>query len=580
MATKYSTLFGKTTRETSKDIILESHRLLYQGGFIRQSVAGRYYLLPLGMRVRNKIQQIIREEMNNADSQELISPGLQQLSLWKETKRDEAVNFELMQVEDRRGEKFALGGTAEEMIVDLVRKMQISYRELPFNIYQFSPKFRDEARGYGGLLRVREFIMKDGYSFDKNKDEFEKSYQNMWNTYERIYIRCGLKKEIDFNAIESSGGVMGDLKTRQFDVEHESGEDKYFVSTDGKYAAHEDIAQFISDAKNLDEKILDMKIVDVVRGNNVEEGCRVHKNQPWQHIKNVIYKVSLHKYSKYYSKQKEFIFVHVVIRGDLEVNEDKLQKIIDATKIDSASEEDLKQMGYVAGFISPVKTYADLVLGDLSLTTVRNATSGGDLKNKDRLNINYDRDYKIENLQDLALAFDGAESIDNHGKLILKHGTEVGQIFELGYKYSHAMNANFIDENGKTQPYYMGCYGIGLERTLQMIVEKNYDENGIVWPKTVAPFDVHIITIGDEDEIINLSKEIILKLKSKKYEILWDERAKVSPGVKFKDADLIGCPLQIVISKKSLVNQELELKYRNKKEAKFVKISEVGEIEV
>jgi prolyl-tRNA synthetase len=569
---KYSKLFGKTTRDVSRDLVLDSHKLLYQGGFIRQSVAGRYFLLPLGLKVRAKVQNIVREEMNKSGGQEMITPTLHPMALWKETNRDASVSFELMKVEDRRGEEFALGGTAEEMFTDVVRKMQISYRDLPFNLYQFSNKFRDEARSYGGMLRLREFVMKDAYSFDIDEEHFKKSYQAMYETYSNIFTRLGF----EFDAVEADGGYIGDYGAHEFQVEFEGGEGKYFVSEDGKYKAHADVAKFVKENKNLDEELKDIKVVDAVRGKTMEDGVQLHNLPMWQQIKDVMFVDDTGR------------FVLAIIRGDFDVNETKLQKLIKVNTLRHATTEEITDVLHsYPGFISPVgikekmeKTAQLIIVADESLRTIKNAFGGANEQNKDSLNMNIDRDYKADTEGDIALAYEGAESLNNQGKLIRKIGTEVGNIFELRHQYSKKMNATFTDENGKEQFYYMGCYGIGLERTLQMIVEKHHDEKGIIWPKAVAPFDVHIVTLGEDENVVKMSEDVMQKLEAKGYEVLWDEREKVSAGEKFADADLIGCPLRIVVSKKTVDSGNLEMKYREKSEIEYISIDKVGELAI
>ena len=324
---KYSKLFGKTEKEVPASASLTSHKLLHQAGFIRESAAGRYFFLPLGQRVQDKIMRIVREEMDKAGSQEMLSPVLHPLELWEETNRDNSAGFELMKVEDRRGAKFALGGTAEEMFVDVTRKFQLSYKDLPFNIYQFSLKFRDEMRARGGLLRVREFIMKDAYSFHVSEEDFAKEYKKMWETYLNVFERCGLKCVV----VESDNGYIGGDYCHEFVVVSDVGESRFLLTENGEYAAHEDVAKFVKEAKNLDEKEADIKEVDAVRGPKMEDGVKLHDLPLWQQIKDVVF------------VDEKGRFILAVIRGDFDVNEVKLKHVIGAIDLRPAHDEEISE---------------------------------------------------------------------------------------------------------------------------------------------------------------------------------------------------------------------------------------------
>ncbi len=561
---KQSKLFGKTVKQVPKDITLKSHELLYKGGFIRESVAGRYYFLPLGLKVQDRIMKIVEEEMDNAGAQKLITPVLHPLELWKETNRTNSAGFELMKVEDRRGAQFALGGTAEEMMVDLVRKYNISYKDLPFNIYQFSQKFRDEKRARGGLLRVREFMMKDAYSFHRDEEDFKKEYQNMWDTYKRIYERLGLEVIV----VEADNGYIGGDYCHEFIVESEAGESRFLRTKDGKYAAHEDVAKFKKEKMNLGEEMKDLQEVDAPRGNTMEDGVKLHKLPLWQQVKDVVYKDRTGK------------FVLCIIRGDLDVNETKLQQVTGIFNLEMATGEEVREkLNSEPGFISPVGIKENLpkgveliIVGDDSLRTVRNTYCGANKKNKDLLNMNIDRDYKCDVEGDIAMAQAGFQTLEGE-ELIEGRGIEVGNIFQLGYHYSKLMTgANFVDDDGREKPYYMGCYGIGIGRTLATIVEKHFDENGIVWPASIAPFDIHLIQIGDSSDVTNKALELYESFQKNGQTVLWDERD-VRAGEKFADSDLIGIPNRIVISEKTLEKGGYELKKRDEKEASFMKFN-------
>lgn len=558
---KYSKLFGKTIKDTPKDATLTSHKLLYRAGFIRESTAGRYYLLPLGIRVQHRIQEIIKEEMDKSGAQEMITPILHPKSLWQETNRTSSVGFELMSIKDRNEMEFVLGGTAEEMLVDLVRKFQISYKDLPFNLYQFSVKFRDELRARGGLLRLREFVMKDAYSFHATEEDFKVEYKNMMDTYSRIFNRLGLETEI----VESDNGYIGGEYCHEFVVESEIGESRYLTDGEG-YFAHEDIAIFEPDRKNVTEGEKAMKEVEAVRGPSMADGVKLHKLPLWQQMKDLM------------MVDENGNFILAVIRGDLEVNEIKLAHAVKAYRLRHATEQEIKELGSEPGFISPVRlTKKVKVVGDYSLRTIKNAYTGANKKHRDLLNVNIDRDYKVDIEANIALAKMGYLS-KNGVSLKAKKGIEVGNIFQLGFHYSSKMKgANFRDADGKEKPYYMGCYGIGLARTMAAVVEVYHDEKGIIWPESVAPFQVHLIGLDLDDEKVNKEAERIYKLlQAEGIEALFDDRSDVSAGAKFADCDLVGIPYRVVISKKT--KDKLEMKKRSEKETKFVSFGELFKI--
>ncbi len=562
----YSKLFGKTFKNAPADAVTISHKLLHQAGFIRESSAGRYYFLPLGQRVMQNIMKIVKEEMDKAGAQEMLSPVLHPLSLWKETNRDKSTGYELMTIKDRRDGEFALGGTAEEMFVDVVRKFQTSYKDLPFNIYQFSTKFRDELRARGGLLRVREFIMKDAYSFHVDESDFKKEYENMKRTYTKIFDTLGLKTII----VESDNGYIGGDYCHEFVVESGIGESKFLVTEDGSYAAHEDVAKFRIDDKNSQESLLPTTEVEAIRGATMEDGVKLHNKPLWQQLKDVLF----------VDDQGRFILS--VIRGDFDVNETKLTHLIKVNSLRPATDEEIRdRLHSEPGFISPVKIKERLdsktkilIVADHSLKTVANTYGGANKKNRDLLNVNIGRDYKPDLEGDIALAKDGYLSL-NGKKMTEKKGIEVGNIFQLGYHYSKKMKeAVFTDKDGKTKPFYMGCYGIGIGRTMAAIVEKYNDDRGIVWPKSVSPFDFHLISLDTNDETIKLKADKVYKeLISRGVGVLYDDREDARAGEKFSDADLVGIPKRLVVSKRT--GDKIEFKNRGQKESKLVALEEL-----
>ncbi|MFH0856447.1 MAG: proline--tRNA ligase [bacterium] len=557
---KQSKLFGKTLKSMPSDLTAVSHKLLVKAGFIAESVAGRYYFLPLGMRVQDKIIKIIEEEMNTAGAQKMITPTLHPLELWEETNRTNSVGFELMKVKDRRDAEFALGGTAEEMMVDVVRRYNMSYKDLPFNIYQFSQKFRDEMRARGGLLRAREFLMKDAYSFHDGEEDFKKEYEKMGKVYTKIFERMGLKT----SCVESDNGYIGGEYCHEYVVENEIGESKFLVTDDGKYAAHEEVAKFKRAEMNLEEKELPMEIKDAPRGVSINDGVKLYNKPAWRQIKTLVYKANGE-------------FALVAVRGDLDINEIKLGHVLNCNNLEMAAEEEIKKLGFCAGFVSPLKLKIKKV-GDISLKTVKNFYTGADEFQKDTLNVNYGRDFTVDKLADIALAKDGYLTED--GKILHeKKGIEVGNIFQLGEHYSSMMNARFTDKDGKEKFYYMGCYGIGVGRTMATIVEMFNDEKGIIWPSSVAPYQVHLIRIGKSEEVAEKAEELYTELTAKNVEILFDDRD-VSAGVKFADSDLIGIPLRIVISEKTLAKDSVEIKKRDSGEVAIVEFKDVEKLVV
>ena len=562
---RQSKLFGKTFRESPKDASFISHKLLYQAGFIRESAAGRYYFLPLGWKVHQKIQSIIKEEMDKSGAEELIAPVLHPVELWKETNRTDSVGFELMKVKDRNEMEFVLGGTAEEMLVDLVRKFQISYKDLPFNLYQFSTKFRDELRARGGLLRLREFVMKDGYSFHETEEDFKKEYENMKETYKRIFDRLGLETTV----VESDNGYIGGEYCHEFIVLSEIGESKFLTTKDGEYAAHEDIAIFYKEPKNSKEKEEKMAEVKAPRGKTMEDGVKFHNLPLWQQIKTVLF------------ADERGNLVMAVIRGDLEVNEIKLAHIAKAYSLRPANEDEIRDVGSEPGFISPVGILRKKVrvIGDDSLRTIKNAYTGANKKNLDLINVNIDRDYKLDIKGDIALAKEGYLSLDKR-PLIAKKGIEVGNIFQLGFHYSSKMHgAHFRDKNGELKPYYMGCYGIGLARSLAAIVEKYNDDKGIIWPEAIAPFKIHLIEVKSlKPKVKSFTEKIYKDLLAKGIDVLYDDRDDKTAGEKFADADLIGIPWRMVVSEKTLEKNGVEIKKRSEKEVKIVSEKDLWKI--
>ena len=505
--------------------------------------------------------------MDRAGAQEMVTPILHPLELWRETNRTNAAGFELMQIEDRRGASFALGGTAEEMFVDLVRKFNISYRDLPFNIYQFGLKFRDELRARGGLLRVREFVMKDAYSFS-TAEQFPDVYEQMKVTYSQIFEALGLEAHI----AEADGGYIGGEYCHEFIVDTPVGESRYFRTKTG-YIAHEDVATFDKTAKVLDQPPERLELVMAKRGPTMDDSLSLHAPIPIeQHIKNVVY----------VNEREEIILA--CIRGDLNVNETKLMKATQCHHLTPLTAEQIKDwMGSVAGFMSAVnlkkqvKKHKLLIVADDSVGKIVNGISGGNQLNKDYININPNRDFKADVVADIALAAAGHRSCDGD-ELIEGKGVEVGQIFQLGYHYTDLMKgAEYTNDKGNRQKYYMGCYGIGIGRTLATIAEVHGDEHGLYWPAIIAPYQVHLVQLGESDQITNLATSVKEDLTNGRLDVLHDDRGDVSAGEKLANADLLGIPMRIVISKHSIEKDKIEIKHRKSTESKFVSRSKLTE---
>jgi prolyl-tRNA synthetase len=559
---RQSKYFLKTLKTVSEDDKLVSARLLKQAGYIAESVAGRYYFLPIGQRVQEKIIAVIKKEMDDAGAQEMVAPILHPLELWKETNRTSTTGFELMKVRDRRDSEFALGGTAEEMFVDLVRKYQLSYRDLPFQLYQFSPKFRDELRARGGLLRVREFIMKDGYSFHANEEDFKKTYEQMKGVYTKIFNNFNLDTQI----VESDNGYIGGEYCHEFVVESSAGETKFFATIDGSYAAHEDVAKFKRYVETSKEDMKERQDVEGVGIIGVEDLAKFLKIPVEKTTKTILFETD------------DGRVVAGAVNGIYDVNEVKLRHVSGMHDLKLASPETVKRVtGAEVGYAGILDLPKDVtVFMDYSLKGRSNFECGANKTNFHSININFGRDLEEpENFYDIAMVKPGCLA-ENGKELVEKRGIEVGNIFQLGYHYSKLMKgANFKDEDGKDKPYYMGCYGIGVGRTMATIVEKWSDSKGIVWPEKVAPFAVHLLSLGEDESVLNEASKVYQSMLENNIEVLFDDRTGMSAGEKFADTDLIGIPLRVVVSTRSMKEGGVEIKKRNEEKGRIVKIDEL-----
>ena len=563
---RYSQLFGKTSKTVTNQATAVSHKLLLQGGFIRQLAAGRYTLLPLGFRVAKKIEDVIRKEVEKTGAQELIVPTLHPLEIWQKANRDKKFGSAMMKVVDRNGAEFTLGATAEVIMLDLVDQFKPTYKDLPINIYQFSQKFRDEARPTGGLLRVREFVMKDAYSFHEN----EESLKITFNQYKKAYGEIAQKLDLNTIPVEADSGAIGGQQSYEFMIETDVGEDTIAKCSCG-YVANLEKAEFIKDNINLDEKELPLEEIEAVRGNTMEDGVKLHHKPLNLQIKDVVF----------VDDQGRFILT--IIRGDYSVNETKLKNLIGSNELRHATDEEIREsLGSEPGFISPVgiknnlkKGTKFILVADDSLKTIKNAYGGSNKKNIDLINVNIDRDYQPDIIDDIAQAEDGFFCPKcKKWQLKFTKAIEFGHIFNIGYVYSDPMNINFIDQDGSPKKIYMGSYGIGVGRALATIIETHHDDKGIIWPESVAPYQIHLIGLDLFDENIKKQAEdLYQKLLDKNIEVLFDDRDDVSAGAKFADADLIGIPTRLVISKRSLENGGVESKKRSEAKSEIIAIN-------
>ena len=553
-----SQLFGRTLREIPSEAEVPSHRLLLQAGMIRRLVVGMYSYLPLAQRALRKIENIIRDEMDAIGGQEIDMPLVQPAGLWQETGRWEMlVGKELAGFEDRFGRKLVLAMTHEEAVTDLVRNQTNSYRQLPLMLYQIKLKFRDEPRPRAGLIRVREFAMKDAYSFHADEADLDRYYEQMHQVYLNIFHRSG----IDVVSVESDPGIIGGTEAHEFMLIADAGEDRIISCNSCDYRANADVA--VMQKPQVDngeaESIEELETQDQTTIEDVANYLGVEKEQTLKAV--------------FYSTDESLIFA--AIRGDIEVNETKLKKAVGATHLWFSTDEELRRYGLVAGYASPIDVKGVTVVVDDSVASTTNLVAGANKPGYHLKNMNYPRDFKADVVADISLARDGMTCVHCGGTLTEKRGIEVGNIFKLGTKYSEAMNATYLSQKGRPQMLFMGCYGIGIGRLLASIVEANHDENGIIWPPAVAPYQIHLMHIGKGDEVRQRAEALYTELRAQGYEVLYDDRQE-SPGVKFNEADLLGMPLRLTISQRTLETDSVEIKRRTEREKDFVKLDELN----
>jgi len=541
---RYSKLLLPTLKETPTEAEVVSHRLLLRAGFIRKLSSGVYTYLPLGLASIRKVEQIVREEMNRAGAQELLMPMVQPADLWKESGRWEKYGPELLRFTDRHDRESCLGPTHEEVITDLVRREIHSYRDLPINLYQIQTKFRDEIRPRFGLMRGREFIMKDGYSFDATEEGTEVTYQKMYDAYHRIFKRCGLS----FRAVEADTGTIGGSFSHEFMVLADTGEDTLAICKQCDYAANMEKAT-VKQPVAADTELLPLQKVETPGKRKVGAVCEFLEISPQELIKTMVYLVD--------GKP-----VAVLVRGDHEVQPVKLKNMLGAVEVELADDKQVfDSTGVPSGYLGPIDLNIP-VLADLEVEALRNFTVGANEKNYHMQHVNLGRDFKVSQVGDLRQITEDDPCPECSGGLELTRGIEVGHIFKLGDSYSKALKATFQDSNSEEQNFIMGCYGIGVSRTVAAAIEQNHDENGIIFPLPLAPFQAIILNLDPKNEqITGAAESFYNQLQQEGIEVLLDDRDE-RPGSKFKDADLIGIPYRITIGKRFAQEAEVEVRTR------------------
>ena len=543
---KQSRTFIPTMREVPSDADVKSHQLLLRAGFIRQNTSGIYSFLPLGKKVLQKVETIIREEMEAIEAVEVFMPAMQQAELWQETGRWYSYGPELFRMTDRHKREFALGATHEEVITSLVRDEVKSYKKLPLTMFQIQTKFRDEQRPRFGLLRGREFIMKDAYSFHATEESLDEKYKEMMQAYSNIFTRLGL----NFRAVMADGGSIGGTDTHEFMALSDIGEDTIAYSDSSSYAANIEMAEVNMNYEKLDEVLLNVEKVATPDQKTISEVASFLKVDATRLIKTLIFKV-------------DDELIAVLCRGDHEINDIKLKNVLGASEVEFAAEGDVTGLlSCGVGSIGPVKLPLDLkVIADHSIASIVNGVCGANDDGFHLTNVNPERDFAVDRYEDLRFILEGDASPDGKGTIKFAKGIELGHVFKLGTTYSEPMGGTFLDENGRSKPYIMGCYGIGVSRILAAVAEQFNDEYGLKWPKKIAPFDVHLIAVNLKDESQKeLAEELYSVLKSYRYDVLYDDRAERA-GVKFADSDLIGLPVRITVGKRASEGI-VEIKFR------------------
>lgn len=558
---RLSKMVGERTKENPADVIVKSHALMVRGGYMKQVANGIYTLLPPAKRVSRKIENIIREEMDKLDGQEVLFPVVMPRELWEESGRYSSIGGEMVRFTDRSNKGLVLGMTHEEAAVHLCRNTVSSYQQMPFMIYQIQTKFRDEKRARAGLIRVREFTMKDAYSFHMTQEDLEEYYNKVHEAYVRIFNRIGMK---NFISVKSDSGMMGGSVSHEFMLLTEIGEDTIAICDECEYKANMEVADGkLPEFDFGEDRAMEEVFTDDAK--TIEEVCERLNLKQANSIKAVSFAV------KGDEKQSCLVF----IRGDLEVNESKVKKILGTDIVPN----DLADSNLVQGNIGPISLVPDentTVIFDESLENAYNLCGGANKKDYHIVGINIKRDCKVEKFENVAKVIDGAVCpICGKGHIHLKNGIEIGNIFQLGTKYTDIMGMRVLDNNGKATTPIMGCYGIGVGRALASVVEESSTEKGIIWPMSIAPWQVELCPLRYEKaEIKPVADKLFEDMKSEGIEVLLDDR-KASPGFKFADSELLGCPLRIVISPRSLKTNEAEIKSTDGKVNEMIAINKV-----
>ena len=555
---KMSNMLVSTLREVPAEAEIDSHKLMLRAGMIRKMAAGIYNYMPIGLKVLKNIEEIVREEMNTAGAQEFLASAVLPAELWQESGRWDVYGDEMFRLKDRNNRDFCLGPTHEEVFTDIARNEIKSYKQLPVNLYQIQTKYRDERRPRFGIMRSREFIMKDAYSFDKDQAGLDVSYDKMHDAYVKIFNRCG----IDAKCVEADSGAIGGANSAEFMVKSEVGEDDVVFCSACDYAANIEKAEATPEKAEVEE-LLEMEKVATPDSRGIYEVSEFLKVSPKKTVKLLMFNV-------------DGKIVGVVVRGDREVNEVKVANAAQASGdiIMASNEEYTKATNCEPGFGGPVGIKVDLLLVDEEVANMYNMILGANETGYHLKNVNYGRDFEGV-VGDFRKIESGEKCPKCGSEVTIARGTEVGHIFKLGTKYSAAMNATFIDENGKNVPFVMGCYGIGVTRTMASIIEQHHDENGIIWPLSVTPYHVSVIPVNIKDEAqMKIANKLYDELRKIGVDAILDDRNE-RPGVKFKDSELIGIPMRVTVGKK-ITDGEVEFKLRDG-EMEVIKIEDVLE---
>ncbi|HFD32262.1 MAG TPA: proline--tRNA ligase [Gammaproteobacteria bacterium] len=546
-----------TIKETPSEAEIISHKLMLRAGLIRKLAAGLYTWLPLGLKVLRKVERIVREEMDRAGALELLMPALQPAELWRESGRWEKYGKELMRLKDRHEREFCLGPTHEEIITDLVRREIKSYKQVPVNYYQIQTKFRDEIRPRFGIMRAREFIMKDAYSFHRDRDSLQETYDRMYTAYSAIFTRLGL----DFRAVLADTGAIGGSLSHEFHVLADSGEDAIAFSTESDYAANVELAEALPPTETRPAPSEPLALVDTPYQHSIDEVSQFLGVSPSKCLKTLLVKGG------------NGTIVALLLRGDHELNPTKAEKLPSVEPpLEFASEEDVRAVaGCSPGSLGPIGLEIPMIC-DRSAAVLADFVCGANEDGKHYRGVNWERDVPLPEIADIRAVQEGDPSPDGKGTLIIRRGIEVGHIFQLGTKYSEALSATILDENGREEYLIMGCYGIGITRVVGAAIEQNHDEKGICWPEAIAPFQVAIVPVNmhKSQRLRDAAEALYQELQAAGLEVLFDDRQS-RPGVMFSDMELIGIPHRIVLSDRLLDAGKVE--YRHRREDRNQEIS-------